>query len=433
MKYVVVKKKSYWFQKGIPTNLQSTAGKKKFVKPLDLKVGEASSVDVEKARLRELENFSLYIKSLQNSDPSAFSQDELNKAAIALLKDKKIKPGSIPADIADFILDEIDDVPRDEASRTFQDNVVVRAYRAVSDAKVLQERTLNSLINIYQSNRTYETTRDKNRDDFRWNQFISITGNHILSKGLIDIVHDGLDQYAEQRLVHVKPSTVQRELNTICAVLNLGNRKYRLSWNITKPELPKFESALKQVLTQEDQRKLISYCRSDDTSPEVSSTIILMLQGGMMPSEVKRLSEDSICLTSVIPHLIIKSKTKTVSRKRIIPIVLEKDYVNNNINRAISWLNRTTDTNHSARIKKVITTAINKNGYSGHCLRHTFRNNAVANSADLGKASLIAGWSTAGGLSSQMLTYGSEGLAQSEVLKGLWSENLKIHRHLIDL
>ena len=71
--------------------------------------------------------------------------------------------------------------------------------------------------------------------------------------------------------------------------------------------------------------------------------------------------------------------------------------------------------------------------YTGHCLRHSFRNNAVANGADLAKASLIAGWSSGGKISTQMLRYGSEGLGRSEVVRGLYAESAIIHKHLIGI
>ncbi len=35
------------------------------------------------------------------------------------------------------------------------------------------------------------------------------------------------------------------------------------------------------------------------------------------------------------------------------------------------------------------------------------------------------------GISSEMLSYGAEGLANSDVLKGLQRESLKIHKHLL--
>ena len=158
------------------------------------------------------------------------------------------------------------------------------------------------------------------------------------------------------------------------------------------------------------------------------------LQGGMMPSEIKRLKEENLeGLTHLnTPFITITADTKTKTRKRLIPIVLHSKFIIEHINNTIDWLNTVTDSAAPATLKKFMTKTLdNGKTYTGHCLRHSFRNNAVANSADLGKASLIAGWSTGGNISTQMLNYGSEGLGNSEVVKGLFAESLVIHKHLI--
>ena len=77
MKYVVIKKKSYWFQKAIPNRLIPIAGKQKFVVPLNMKVGSTTENELEKARLKIVERFNLYIKTLESSDPTLFNNDEL--------------------------------------------------------------------------------------------------------------------------------------------------------------------------------------------------------------------------------------------------------------------------------------------------------------------------------------------------------------------
>lgn len=433
MKYIVIKKKSYWFQKAIPNRLIPIAGKQKFVVPLNMKVGSTTENELEKARLKIVERFNLYIKTLESSDPTLFNNDELIMAASQLLESRKLRPElTNDPEIASDLLPEIDDIPRYSSDYTFQDKVVIKAYQAIGNANTLKERTLSSLLELYQSNRNYQTYRDKRRDDKRWEFFMSIIGEHILSKALIDKVHSSLDTYVDIRAPLVSSSTVERELNTICSVLNNGNRKYRLGWQIVRPLVPKTPKKSRMVLKQFEQHMLVDYCLNSNISKEVCCVILLLMQGGMMPSEVKRLKEDSICLDAEIPHLVVKGDTKTRARKRVVPLVMAVDFIKENIGIAIEWLNRTTDTNHSARIKKVMAKALNTTGYTGHCLRHAFKNNAMANGADLGKASIIAGWSTTGGFSEQMLSYGSQGLAQTEVLRGLYKENMIIHKHLMD-
>ena len=56
----------------------------------------------------------------------------------------------------------------------------------------------------------------------------------------------------------------------------------------------------------------------------------------------------------------------------------------------------------------------------------------MANGADTNSTAAIAGWSGSSlGISSEMLAYGAEGLANSDVLKGLRRESIKIHKHLL--
>jgi hypothetical protein len=119
-------------------------------------------------------------------------------------------------------------------------------------------------------------------------------------------------------------------------------------------------------------------------------------------------------------------------RGRIIPIIHNKDIIEKGFSKTLKWLTRTTDTNYSKRIQTLMIKATGNTRVSGHCLRHTFRANCEANGASMSSAAVIAGWSGSGiGLSDELLSYGSEGLSSSEVVKGLRDASLVIHRHLL--
>ena len=127
---------------------------------------------------------------------------------------------------------------------------------------------------------------------------------------------------------------------------------------------------------------------------------------------------------------IVRALTK--SRRRVIPIVFSKDIIEKGFSKTLKWLTRTTDTNYSKRIQTLMIKATGNTRVSGHCLRHTFRANCEANGASMSSAAVIAGWSGSGiGLSDELLSYGSEGLSSSEVVKGLRDASLVIHRHLL--
>ena len=69
--------------------------------------------------------------------------------------------------------------------------------------------------------------------------------------------------------------------------------------------------------------------------------------------------------------------------------------------------------------------------YSGHSLRHTIRANGVRVGADPQAMYIICGWNGAN-LNPIMLNYGASGLGSSEIIKQLYSETLRIHKHLIN-
>ena len=172
--------------------------------------------------------------------------------------------------------------------------------------------------------------------------------------------------------------------------------------------------------------------KAKGTQTEISTCVLLMIQGGMKASEISRLPEDRINLDSDIPHIIVDGKSKTKNRRRIIPIVLCKGIIEESIKTKLKWLLKTTESNHSRRIKNFLKEAIGNEKVTAHCLRHTFRANCIANNASMASAAVIAGWSgNAIGFSDEMLSYGSKGLSNSDVLKGLWDTSMKIHQHLL--
>jgi integrase len=200
------------------------------------------------------------------------------------------------------------------------------------------------------------------------------------------------------------------------------------------PDIPKHEKNKRDVLSHEDQRRLVGYCQDTKTKQEqsVAAAILLMLQCGGMPSEICRLTPDRIALEAEIPHIVISGKTKTKDRPRIVPVVICTKFIGEHVANTIAWLQSCSDSTHSLRIKQFLQKATGNKGITGHGLRHTFRANSIAHGADPTAAATIGGWSGKQiGMSDVMLRYGSEGLSKSDGLKGLQRESLKIHRHLL--
>ena len=151
-----------------------------------------------------------------------------------------------------------------------------------------------------------------------------------------------------------------------------------------------------------------------------------------MPSEIMRLrSDEDINLDAEVPHIIISGGdegiTKQEARKRIVPIVVGLDIIRDNIAEATERLFRVQEP--SATISKRLRTHVSTN-YSSHCLRHTFRANGASVSANALLLEAIGGWSSSN-VNRVMLEYGATGIGESETLKALQKESLKIHRHLL--
>lgn len=463
-RYVRTIKGNLYYQRDIPTKLRHLAPKKTFVAPLGLSADSYSETTLAKAVAEVTESFELYLKMLTNSDPNAFDDSELDKAATELLRQRGLYPGQyvhvkIDPDIrakeeaeqsqmqpdkfdhADWVIPEADDT-FDKNNRgdplTFQDKVFAHAYFKLVDKATAKPKTLDLLWQDYADYKDIDINqREGKRIYKRWLRWLSIIGNQKLAPNTIDLIHHALDVYIKERRTEgVKGSSIKREVSDVLSCLRHGSKRHRLGWVIEPPFIKQEAPKPKPVMTHEEQRQLVDYCLSQEDGT-VAACVLLMLQGGMMPSEVMRLEHDRISLNSTLPHIVLDQETKTQHtksnpRRRVIPIVIGGDYIASHIDTTLEWLNRTTESDHSHRIKTLMKKATGNDKLSGHCCRHTFEANAFANGVDSAHAATIAGWSgSKAGVSDKMLRYGAEGLSQSEVIRGLFEASKKLHRHLL--
>lgn len=458
-KYVRQLKNKLYYQRDIPTRLKHLAHQKTFTYPLGLNADSHTDSSLAKAAAEATEHYELFIKTIENSDPSAFNESELDRAAAELLRRRghsvgqyvyvKLDPAltkreereqqqlqAQPSDYAEWAVPELEDVI-DKRNRgetlTFQDEIYARAYFKLMDKASAKPKTLDLLWQDYVDHKDIDVkSRDGKRILKRWKRWLSLVGNHKIAPNTIDLIHHGIDTYIAERVKEgVKGASIKRELSDVIACLRLGSKKHRLGWVIEPPYIKQQKPKTKPVMTHEEQRKLVSYCLSQ-SSGRVAACVLLMLQGGMMPSEVARLSKDRVALDSTIPHVVLDQDTKTNNRKRVIPVVLGVNYIAAHIDATLEWLQGSTDSNHSHQIKKLMIQATGNEELSGHCCRHTFEANAMANQVDSTQVATIGGWSgSKAGLSGRMLAYGAEGLSQSEVIRGLYESSKKLHRHLL--
>lgn len=452
---------SLYYQRDIPTKLRHLTTTKTFTRPLSLKINEATESAINKALTIASDSFELRLKLITNSDPEAFSATEIDLAVIEFLRKKNLKKGQFrtvikdpdataeelrtggqrqpdESDYADHAIPEFANVRLkvdEDKPLSIEDRVVEQSWKALWKREQSKARTFQILWTEHLAFKDIDiNSRDGQRVQRHWNRWIALSGDQVISGNTLDIIHDCLENYVEERSGdNVKGSTIERELGPILSCLRRGSKKHKFGWLIEKPVIKKQPPKPKVVLSHEEQRNLVAFCMAaSKREVEVASCILLMMQGGMMTSEIARLIPDRINLDSASPHIVIDGDAKTRSRKRVIPVVFAADYINEHLSKTLRWLNKTTDTNHSKRVKNLMTKATDNSKVSGHCLRHTFKANCEANGASISSAAVIAGWSGAGiGLSAEMLAYGSEGLANSEVLKGLRNTSLVIHRHLL--
>jgi integrase len=460
-KYVRRLRGSLYYQRDYPTRLKHLLSKKTYTSPLKLKANQASDVDVSRAVAGATEAYELHLKLIENSDPESFTKDELSMAATEFLRKRSLAVGqfeyvkqdpSIAAqeqreqrqlqpdanDYASWSVPEFEEVLMKEQSGqplTMQDKIIGEAFFKVQSAAKSKPQTLESLWGHYVKHRGIDLeSRSGKRYENQWNQWLAVTGNHAIAANTLETIHSGLDRYVEDRAAAgIKGSSIHTELKCVLACLRHCSTLFRFAWVIQPPYIPRSQLKRKTVMTPKVQKILIARCLlvTGNNAP-VAASIILMLQGAMMPSEIGRLDAEDVSLDSSVPHLVIRNETKTNARKRVVPIVLGADYLKEHLGAAVAWIRRTTDSTPSARIKKLMREFTGDDTLTGHCCRHTFRVNCDINGVSASIISTIGGWSGSSlGVSDLMLDYGSEGLASTEVVKSLYKASLKIHNHLL--
>ena len=463
-KYIRALKGSLYFQRDYPTKLRHLVAKKTYTAPLGLKVSNVTDVGISEAVLSATKAYDLHLRMIENSDPAAFNKDDINSAALEWLRKRNLRAGqfeyykldpTIAAqeqreqrhlqfsayEMAEMAAPEFDDLYyktinlKKGDTLTTQDAVVGAAFQMIQEAAKAKPQELASLWGHYVKHRGLDlSSRAGKRSNSHWSRWIAITGNQSIASDTLDRIHNGLDAYVEERAAAgVKGASIQRALNEVCACLRYCSKRFRFGWVIEPPAITQSEKKRKAVMSQEQQKLLISKCLLvKGTDAPVAASIILMLQGAMMPSEVGRLNDDDIALDSSVPHLVIRNDTKTKARKRVVPVVLGVDYLKEYLNDAIDWIRRTTDSTPSARIKKLMRELTGDDTLTGHCCRHTFRVNCEASGVSSTVTAAIGGWAGSSlGLSTEMLSYGDEGLAGSAVVQSLYQSSLQIHRHLL--
>jgi integrase len=298
-------------------------------------------------------------------------------------------------------------------------------------------RTLGSMWGAYVADRGIDQSARAGKKSFKyWDRWISLAGDTVINANTLEHINSGLDAYVLERQGTVSSATLTRELSDVMACLRLANSVHRFGWHLVLPRIKQTVSKTRHPLEPKDQIALVTAMLRPDSkvNPKYSCAMLLYLQGGMMTSEIGRLLPEDIALDAEIPHIKIVNETKNKDRKRIIPIVLGRELIKENITECIKWINRSTESTPSGTLKKIMRRVTDSPSTSAHCLRHTFKVNGQAAGVSVLTLASIAGWADRERrVSEHLLSYGAEGISQSPITQGLYKDSLKIHKHLIDI
>ena len=460
----------------VPPDLESTYGKRLYVEYLDLDESATYDQAFEAAKPAKA-RYEALIKSLRNSSPDAFTENELEALASDLLKRAKLERGELalhnigPAFIKQYELEGVeeslgrklnsDDLrliffpeltqPVDRANDlqqalgitkggmfdglikpkpTIQELARFRAAEAAMTVRSRQPKTLSWWWNDYLEFRglTDPSDRHTKRLQGYWNRFLLRVGDHVVTPDSQQLIDDALEDLVQERLREVTVSTGKRQLSEVLAALSRMAKKQRPRWpTFVLPEMPAYEAEERDPFTVDDQIRLVKHCLAEKVG-WVSAVHLLELQGGMMCEEVSTLKPEDLFLDNNYPHIVVR-KGKTVARPRIVPIVLGLGVIKKLLPEAIQGLQvadpSTTPRNHLVKLFD--------GKYTNHHLRHTIRVNATAHSVSHLHLETICGWS-GNSINKHTLKYGSAGLADSSaVIKATFEASLQIHQHLMHL
>ncbi len=234
--------------------------------------------------------------------------------------------------------------------------------------------------------KTVQDSKGTRERDRYWREWLAhLDGDYVLTKRdpkAIDSIHQAFDDWQDEMQSRaVTSSTVARARSAVIAVIRWLSQEYRLGWHIELKKLPAQKRTAKQTLSVEEQRRLLQLIA--DQPSETTAMIAVMLAGGVMASEIKRMDPETttVALMSTYPHVVVGAgdvAVKIEARRRFVPIVWGTEVlevVRTHLPQAIRSLENTADP--TARVNKWLRTR----GFTGincHRLRDTMASVATA-------------------------------------------------------
>lgn len=460
-RYVRELKGSLYYQRDFPYSLHHI--QKTYTKPLKLKASNYTEPELQRAIASATEAYDIKVKMLTNTNPTDYTEVELDQAAAELLRSLKLKSAEfVDAEREHGFIEWAEEtIPglkgafeagneaqyHDKAPNlSTEQEAAIRAFKALQRQQAKKPKMLSDIWKEYLIESPIDLDTTEGRTIQRnWERLLALIGDHrIDSPNVLDAIHDGFRQFWDERRARgSKVQTIRKQYGRSLAALRLASENYHLNWQIvpkgstkrTKPDPVKG----KFTLSDAEQIALVKYCLKDHTTPEVSACLLFMIQSGAMASEIRRLNTETVLseLNNPIPMIRIGTDdttgVKNDFRRRSVPIVLGKEYLIAYLPKAIEWLNDSTGSAHAHRLKRGLRRATGNSQLTAHCLRHTLRANAVSKSANPAHVACICGWSGGGDvISRDMKNYGIEALTRSKGFREVTETSRMIHQHLID-
>lgn len=305
--------------------------------------------------------------------------------------------------------------------------------------------TLSQCWPIYSNLRNrLQEDQNTNMTKTRFQRFVSLVGDQVLSQ---QACNSALLKYVEAREEDRELSggaspteaTIQRELNAIVAVLNTVVKRRGLDIVIRRPALKKTAIGARYTYTRIELVSLAELAQDQQHSlyePWKELMLLLMVQTGVIQSELQRLRRSSLHLEHKVPHIDLVGELKTVERERPNPIVFRLE----RIKELVAMLYDGSEFVFG-RIAKKEPKTVNKAlvricqrinpESSPYSCRHAFKNNALGAGVNSQLMAALGGWSGKElGFNSIMADYGKTGVKHMETLQQLRDAMLKINVHL---
>ena len=183
--------------------------------------------------------------------------------------------------------------------------------------------TLSQYWDIYAAVKSLDMTDQNSKmAKSRFQRFVSLVGDQVLTQRACN---EGLVGYTEAREqdrsdsggTTPAASTIQREVNAIVAVLNTVIKRRALDVIIRRPELKKTTAKARYTYTRAELVALAELAQDKADSLYESwkeLVFLIMVQTGVIQSELQRLRKESLHLEHKIPHIDLRGELKTDQR-----------------------------------------------------------------------------------------------------------------------